>query len=369
MRLVIVGAGVIGLLAAVEAVSAGHDVVLVDQAAIPNPGAASCDRHRVIRALHVDDPAATVAAVQAHHRWLELADLLGTPCYHQVGALSVVPAAHLERAAAMLAQAGAPARVLDPGTLAARYPHVGFPAGASAVLEPHAGVLLADRILATGTGWLRWHPAAQLRPHRTVASVDADRATVRFADGEVLAGDAVLLATGAWSRALLPDTAGLVLYRQSMLYCAVPAADCAAWSATPAVAATGSGGAWLVPPVAGTPLKLSAPAGCRAVPDIDDHSTPDLWRDRLVELFAATVPGFHAGWLVDTRDCYYLARSTGGPLRTDLGVRVVAYPACGGSSFKFAPLIARSLVDRLVRTGPRRSRPRPAPHPVMRGVS
>ena len=67
MRIVIAGGGVMGLLTAVSCVSAGHEVVLVDQAGIPFPGAASFDRHRVLRALHLDDPLATAAAVRAHH--------------------------------------------------------------------------------------------------------------------------------------------------------------------------------------------------------------------------------------------------------------------------------------------------------------
>lgn len=46
MPIVIVGAGVIGLLTAVSCVSAGHQVVLVDQADIPFSGAAADQRGR-----------------------------------------------------------------------------------------------------------------------------------------------------------------------------------------------------------------------------------------------------------------------------------------------------------------------------------
>src|SRR6202035_5122544 len=55
VRIVIVGGGVIGLLTAVRCVSAGHEVVLVDQADIPFSGAASFDRHRALLALNLDD--------------------------------------------------------------------------------------------------------------------------------------------------------------------------------------------------------------------------------------------------------------------------------------------------------------------------
>jgi sarcosine oxidase len=356
VRIVIVGGGVIGLLTAINCVSAGHEVVLVDQADIPFSGATSFDRHRVTRALHLDDPAATAAAVHAHHRWIGLQRTLFSTFYEQVGALTVLPAEDLPHARTMLADADSRARVLNPGELASSYPQVKFPAGASAVFESHAGVLLADRVLAACTGWLRWHSRTQLHPHRKAVSVDTGSAAVRLADGEVVRADALLLAIGPWSRALLaPELAGeLVLHRQSMIYCDVPAPDAAAWSAVPAILSLGTdGGAWLVPPVAGAPLKLSAASACRVVAEVGDNTTPLYWRDHLIDVACATIPGFRPDWLIDTRDCYYLARaSTGGPMLAVLGRTVLSYAACGGSSFKFAPLIAQSLAERLTGADP-----------------
>ncbi|MBP2326387.1 glycine/D-amino acid oxidase-like deaminating enzyme [Kibdelosporangium banguiense] len=349
MRFVIVGGGVIALLTAVNCISAGHAVVLVDQAGIPFSGATSFDRHRVTRALHLNDPAVTRAAVDAHYRWIVLQDMLSTRIYEQVGALSVLPREKLSPAETMLAECGSQARVLDPDDLAAAFPQVEFPAGESAVFESHAGVLLADRILAACAGWLRWHAHADLHPHRRAVEIDVDGAAVRLADGETLRADGVLLAAGPWSRSLLPAelAAELVLYRQSMLYCEVP--DRAAWAETPPMLSLGKdGGAWLVPPVAGTPLKLSAASACRQVDEVTDNSTPARWRDHLLDAFSTVIPGFRTDWLTDTRDCYYLARSsTQGPMLAALGERVFSYAACGGSSFKFAPLIAESLAARL----------------------
>jgi glycine/D-amino acid oxidase-like deaminating enzyme len=390
VRIVIAGGGVIALLTAVNCVSSGHEVTLVDQADIPFSGATSFDRHRVMRALHLDDPAATTAAVRAHHRWIGLQRLLSTTFYERIGALTVVAPEDLPRAKAMLDCAGSPAQVVNSGELATNYPHVGFPPGVGAVFESHAGVLLADRVLTACAGWLRWHSHTELHPHRKVVEVDVAEAAVRLADGEVMRADAVLLAIGPWSRALLaPELVGeLLLHRQSMLYCEVPAPDAAAWSATPTIPSLGEGGgAWLVPPVAGTPLKLSAASARRVVTEVGDNTTPPYWRDHLVDTFAGLIPGFRADWLIDTRDCYYLARAaTRGPMLAVLGDRVVSYAACGGSSFKFAPLIARCLAERLTGADPAPTgldpldvpivcvSPDTAPghrqgHSVMRGVS
>jgi glycine/D-amino acid oxidase-like deaminating enzyme len=356
VRIVIVGGGVIGLLTAVSCVSAGHEVILVDQAGIPFTGAASFDRHRVLRALHLDDPSTTAAAVQAHHRWIGLQHLLSTGFYEQTGMLTVLPSQRLLAAQATLTGAGSRARALNSGELASSYPQIRFPAGASAVFESLAGVLLADRVLAACTDWLRRHSRAELRPHRRAVGIDVGRAAVRLADGEVMRADALLLAIGPWSRGLLaPELAGqLVLHRQSMIYCRVPVPDAAAWSATPPIRSLGTdGGAWLVPPVAGTPLKLSAASACRIVAEVDGNTTPSYWRDHLIDAASATIPGFGAGWLIDARDCYYLSHaSADGLMLAVLADRVVSYAACGGSSFKFAPLIARSLAERLTGADP-----------------
>ncbi len=345
-----VGGGVIALLTAVEAVRAGHQVVIVDQGGIPNVRAASYDRHRVIRALHPSDPARTTAAVRAHHRWVELEGLLGARFYRQVGALTVLAPADVPRAVAELADAGSRARALTPAALASRYPQVSFPSGSGAVRESSAGVLLADRILGACAAWLHRHPGADLRPHRRAVGLDATGA-VEFADGEMLRADAVLLAMGAWSRDLLAaDLADeLILYRQSMLYCDIPRAESAAWSTTPPMLALGSDrGAWFVPPVVGTPLKLSAASACRSVAEVGDDATPPRWRDHLVDTFTAVLPSFRADWVSAARDAYYLSRApSGGTLLVEMAPSVLSFAACGGSSFKFAPLIAGSLLARL----------------------
>jgi sarcosine oxidase len=356
-RVVVVGGGVIGLLTALECVMAGAEVTVADQAELPYARATSYDRHRVVRALHPDDLAATRAAVAAQHRWSELEALLGGGLYHRTGALTV---RRPEEAAAdidLLSSAGAPAMWLDVPQLAARYPHIRVPAGRSAIVEAGAGVLLADRVLAALVGWLHSQPGVRLSMRRRVLDVDGDTGAVRLAGGAVLHGDRIVLTAGPWSRDLLPDeqAAGLTLYRQSMLYCDVPERLRAAWAATPAVALPGTvDGAWLVPPVAGTPLKLSADSACRAVEELTDHRTPQQWRDHLVAVFGDLLPGLQASWVIDGRDCYYLAaRATGGPQLISLSHGTVwSYAACGGSSFKLAPLIARSLAARALGVDP-----------------
>jgi glycine/D-amino acid oxidase-like deaminating enzyme len=357
LRIVIVGGGVVGLMTAIESVSAGHEVVLLDQGDIPCPQSTSYDHHRTVRALHMKQPAAAGPAVRAHRRWVALQRQLGVRFYARVGTLTVLPPERVPPAMDMLATAGARADVFDPDELTSRYPHVEFPIGESAVFEPEVGVLLADRVLAACVDWLRRRPGVQLRPFARAVEIDPDRAAVRLADGEVVCGGALMVAAGPWSRGLLPAQAadGLALFRQSLLYCRVPASDAAAWSETPAMISIGTDGcAWLVPPVAGTPLKLSAGSACRQVEGIESFATPREWLELLVATFSEVIPGFRADWLIGARDGYYLAdAATDQASITELGERAVSYSACGGSSFKFAPLIARALTEHLTAPEPR----------------
>jgi glycine/D-amino acid oxidase-like deaminating enzyme len=362
VRIVVVGSGVVGLLTAMECVRAGAQVSLVDQAGIPSPLATSNDRQRVVRALYRSDARLTAAAAQAHLGWLEVERRLGGWFYHRVGALTAMPAGEVESSLALLAAAGASGRPLSAGDLSAHYPRIRFPAGLGAVLEPVTGIVLADRALTAMRRWLGCQPAVRLYPRHRVVAVDEGGA-VLLADGAVLAGDRVVVAAGPWSRDLL--AAELTLYRQSVLwYATAPSAG--AWAGTPAILAVGNDhGAWLIPPVAGAPARLSAASACRMVPEMTDRVTPDYWRDHLMDQFAQLLADFDPAAVVGASDGYYLADpASGGPLLGMLGDgTVVAYAACGGMSFKFAPLIARAIADRMAGQPPRPVGLEPIDHP------
>jgi sarcosine oxidase len=368
VRVLIVGGGVIGLLTAVEAVSAGHDVVLCDGGTIPNPRATSFDRHRVLRALHPDDPVAAEAATRAHRAWMTLAGPAGwlaAGCYQRVGAMSVVRRAEVAAAVASL-----------PGARVEAVPNVVLPPETEGVFEANAGVLLADRVLVAAAAWLGAHPRAELRERHHAVAVDAGRVTVSFADpAPRLGADAVLLAGGPWSRDLLPASLrpSLHLYRQSMLYCEPPEpVEAPAWPYMPSIRGLGpDGAAWLVPPVAGTPLKLSAATACRRVTAVTDHETPPRWREHLLDVWSSIIPNFRPDRVSAARDCYYLARAAdAGAAVVELGDAVWSFAACGGGAFKFAPLVARALVAQLGGAEPFATGATVAlPYSTLRGVS
>src|SRR5262249_54610101 len=140
----------------------------------------------------------------------------------------------------------------------------------------------------------------------------------------------------------------LTLYRQSVLSYA-PTPSRPAWAGTPAIPSFGTTlGAWLMPPVGQAPVRLSARSACRAVPEMTDRETSDHWRQHLIDQFRELLVDFDPAAVQAATDGYYLGHTAGqGPLLADLhDGSVWAYAACGGMSFKFAPVIAAALADR-----------------------
>ncbi|QMU74067.1 FAD-binding oxidoreductase [Streptacidiphilus sp. P02-A3a] len=338
--MVIVGAGITGLLTAVECALAGHRVTVLDRGPIPNPESSSYDQHRAIRTLVPGDPDATRRLVGAHRRWRELEPVLGARFYRRVGVVTAWPRERLAAVTASAADAGVAVRPVEPAAL----PHLGFPTGSVGLREAQAGVLLAERVLRAAARWLAGHPAVTLRPYRAVASVAADSGRVKLADGDVLGGDLVLVAAGPWSRELVEHP--VELHRQTMVYLRPPRRLARWWRTAPAAGGLGTDGrAWVLPPVDGTLLKISSDAVRREAADTDcadEDQAP--WAERLAE--SAVLPELDSYTVVAVRACHYATdAATGGAHLARVGPAVWSRAACGGSGFAAAPLVAARIVD------------------------
>jgi len=340
-RVLIVGAGVTGLLTAVRCALAGHRVTVLDRGAIPNPESSSFDQHRAIRALDPGDVAATRRVAVAHRRWLELEALLGTRFYRRVGVVTAWPADEVDSVAAVAADAGLPVALVEPDKL----PYMTFPAGSVGVLEVDAGVLLADRVLRAAARWLAGHSAVTLRPWREVAAVDADSGRVVRADGEILGADLVLIATGPWSRKLVDLP--MVLHRQTMVYLRPPEDLIRWWENAPSAGRIGADRqAWLLPPGDGTLLKVSTAAVCREVDTVADDTADDenWWAHRVMK--ASILADADRYTAVAVKRCHYMVDAdTGGALLVRMGPGVWACAASGGDGFRTAPLVADRIIE------------------------
>ncbi|PYI54664.1 MAG: sarcosine oxidase, partial [Verrucomicrobia bacterium] len=86
-RIIVVGAGINGVAAAIALKKRGHKVVLVDPGPLPHPLAASTDISKAARAAYGADQEYTALAERAIPLWREWNLEFGTELYHEVGFL------------------------------------------------------------------------------------------------------------------------------------------------------------------------------------------------------------------------------------------------------------------------------------------
>ncbi|RDI50622.1 NAD(P)/FAD-dependent oxidoreductase [Nocardia mexicana] len=330
VEIVIAGAGVTGLVAAVRCARAGHRVTVVDRGPIPNHGSSSFDQHRVLRSSGSPGDGAYL-----HREWLRLQSLLGGGFYRRIGAVTARPVDGLDAAVGSTAKTA----VVGPDSL----PHMVFPENHVGVQELDAGVLLAERVLHAAVRWLRGQPTVTLRPWCEVTAVDTGAARLELSDGGAVAGDLVLVAAGVWTRGLV-DTA-TELHRQTVVYVRPPGELTTWWEQAPAAAGLGADGTgWLLPPGAGTLLKLSATTMCRTVATLTEPADADRAAARRCRERVLAEPDRYP--VVAVKHCHYSVDArTGRAALERVGPAVWARAAVGGDGFRTAPLIADQIAE------------------------
>src|SRR4030095_4519890 len=88
-RVIVVGAGINGVTAAIELKKRGHEVVLVDPGPLPHPLAASTDISKAVRAAYGADEDYSALAERSIKLWRHWNDEFGTKLYHEVGVMFV----------------------------------------------------------------------------------------------------------------------------------------------------------------------------------------------------------------------------------------------------------------------------------------
>lgn len=210
----VVGAGIFGLTAALELQHRGHQVTVADPGPVPHPLAASNDISRMVRMDYgVDGLYSSLAAdaVDGWHRWNAR---WGRDLYHEDGFLLMtsVPMAagsFEQDSYSLLTDRGFRLEKLLPGDLSRRYPHWNSDHYIDGYFNPRAGWAEAGVITASlaqdaanaGVSIVTGFSASGLleEGNRVSGAVSSD--------GTELRAEWVVLSAGVWTPILLPDLA------------------------------------------------------------------------------------------------------------------------------------------------------------------
>src|SRR6476659_7701415 len=88
-KVIVVGAGINGVTAAIELKKRGHEVALVDPGPLPHPLGASTDISKAVRAAYGADEDYTALAERSIKLWRQWNEEFGTKLYHEVGVMFV----------------------------------------------------------------------------------------------------------------------------------------------------------------------------------------------------------------------------------------------------------------------------------------
>ncbi len=235
MRVVVVGAGVIGAWTALWLRRGGHRVTLVDRYGPGNRLGSSGDESRITRSSHGPDRHYPVWQRRALASWRELERRGEQPLFANSGVLWLASEAQTFEAdsLATLTELGIPAERWSHDDVASRVPVMDPDGVPWALFEPEAGGLFARQaVVATFAAFEAEGGELVVGRVEPPAIANGELGRVRLADegphaGETLDADAFVFACGPWLPELFPAALGDLIapHRQDVMYFAVPDRD------------------------------------------------------------------------------------------------------------------------------------------------
>lgn len=321
-RVAVVGAGVMGLATAHALVRDGHEVVVHERFKVGNDRGSSHGGSRIIRFAY-EDPSWLELQQEAIAGWRELEAEAGEDLLVMNGLLEI--ASKLEDSSApILDRIGVQWHQLSAQDVAQRYP-VRLPNGSFALLQPEAGTIRADRVLAALSRGL------DIREGSTVRSVDD------------IDADAVVVTAGGWVNELIEPPLDVRVTRETVCYFRLEGTVPAVVSFKPDTTGLAFNARAeffaLADPLYG--LKI----GMHQVGSDTDTNDPGVPSPEVVARiteWANTVFQLTDPEPAEVDTCIYTTTKDQNFVLEKRG-RVVVGSPCSGSGFKFAPAIGKRL--------------------------
>lgn len=350
----VIGAGIFGVSTALSLREQGWQVTLCDQGPIPHPAASSTDLSKIVRPDYGTDQLYTEMAVASLERWQRWNRHFGQTLYHATGFLLLTRNRMAEGSfeaqslATLSGMAGLSGLTrLDTTAIATRYPQFRAGSYADGYLNPHAGWasageavrLLAGEARRRGVRVLENLPVRSLLPARMKRP-----GVILLGTGEHLHADAIVIAGGAWSAALLPDLAAMMRPVAQYVVHLAPKSP-AAYTDMPVWAADITQSGWY-----GFPLTEGVVKVAHHGPGVPNDprvacSVPPEHLARLRGFLAESLPGLADAEVAATRVCHYMDSWDGHFYLDEVPGRRGVFVATGGSghAYKFGPVLGEIM--------------------------
>jgi sarcosine oxidase len=230
MRIVIVGVGGVGAMAAWRLSHTEHEVIALEQFRLDHDRGSSYGDSRIVRNVY-PDTLYTALMTDAYKLWDDLMEeAQDRQLFVQSGGIYCGPAddARVLAAQEALAASRVPYEVLLPAECAVKFPEFPLREEEVAVYEPSMGYARASHCVKTAAK-IAQQRGAQIREATSVVGIEAGKdgfaARLTLASGETINADRLLLCVGSWAGPLLESLGVSVPFnvtRQPYVHLKVP---------------------------------------------------------------------------------------------------------------------------------------------------
>jgi glycine/D-amino acid oxidase-like deaminating enzyme len=356
-KVIVVGAGINGVTAAIELKKRGHGVILVDPGPLPHPLAASTDISKAVRAAYGADEDYTLLAERSINLWRKWNEEFGVGLYHETGVMFVrrremQPGDFEYESFKMLERRGNRVARMNSAQLWNRFPAWNPELFRDGVLELEAGYAESGRVVAALVERAK-SAGVELRQKSRFSRLDEgdDRVKGIVLDNRKrIAGDRVVIAVGAWTPYLLPFTKKFFRASgQPVFHLNPPRRDLFVPERFPVFGADiTTTGYYGFPLDRDGIVKIANHGPGRAMsPDSSQRAVTSDDEENLREFLSWAIPELAKAPIVYTRVCMYCETHDGNfwiapdPERAGL---VIAAGDCG-HGFKFAPVLGKIIAD------------------------
>jgi glycine/D-amino acid oxidase-like deaminating enzyme len=356
MKIVVVGAGINGVTAAIELKQRSHDVVLIDPGPLPHPLAASTDISKAVRAAYGPDEDYTELAERAIPLWRDWNKEFGAELYHEVGCLflhqrNLQPGDFEFESLRVLEKRNHAVEYFDSAQLQKNFPAFATGHYQQAFLDRQAGYAESGRVVATLVARAK-SIGVQLRENAQFAALNEQSGRINgivLKDGQLIAADKVVFATGAWTPYLLPFTASFFHATGHPVFHLKPAnPELFAPERFPFFGADISTTGYYGFPLNQGVVKIANHGPGREMsPDSPERVVSAEEENDLRQFLKSSIPTLADALIVYTRVCMYCDTHDGDfwiaadPERAGL----IIATGDSGHGFKFAPVIGEIIAD------------------------